>query len=301
MSKATFTGLIPPLLTPLLPDDTIDRQSVQRLVEHILAGGGRGVFALGSSGEGPFLSLDQRRTLVQDAVEALQQRGLLLVGISECSVRRVREVMTALDLPGVDAFVLTLPYYGQFSQPNIQRAFFKAVADESTRPLLLYNIPPAVHAVVEPETLAELSQHPRIVGVKDSSGDVERFQRLLWLSRATDFAVLQGAESVAGLSLLAGADGLVCGLGNLVPAWFTAMIEAAAANQTEQVGEIQQRVVALGRLHTFNHWLSCLKTAASLLGLCEPLVSAPLPRLSAAETAQIRHLLQEQGLNPISQ
>ncbi|MBE7553099.1 MAG: dihydrodipicolinate synthase family protein [Anaerolineales bacterium] len=299
MSKATFTGLIPPLLTPLLPDDKIDRQGVQRLIEHILAGGGSGVFALGSSGEGPFLSLDQRRTLVQYAAEILQRRGQLLVGISECSVRRVREVMAALDLPGVDAFVLTLPFYGQFSQSDIQRAFFKAIADESNRPLLLYNIPQAVHAVVEPETLAELSQHPRIVGVKDSYGDVERFQRLVWLSRETDLAVLQGAESVAGLSLLAGADGLVCGLGNLVPAWFTAMIEAARTNQAEQVSEVQQRIVALGRLHTFNHWLSCLKTAASLLGLCQPLVSAPMPILSADEVAQIRVLLQQQGMNPI--
>jgi 4-hydroxy-tetrahydrodipicolinate synthase len=299
MSKATFTGLIPPLLTPLLPDDKIDRQSVHRLIEHILAGGGSGVFALGSSGEGPFLSLDQRRTLVQYTAEALHQRGQLLVGISECSVRRVRETMAALDLPGVDAFVLTLPFYGQFSQPDIQRAFFKAIADTSSRPLLLYNIPQAVHAVVEPETLAELSQHPRIVGVKDSYGDVERFQRLVWLSWETDLAVLQGAESVAGLSLLAGADGLVCGLGNLVPAWFTTMIEAARANQPEQVRETQQRIVALGRLHTFNHWLSCLKTAASLLGLCQPLVSAPMPILSADEVAQIRTLLQQQGLTPI--
>ncbi len=274
-------------------------RGVQRLIEHILAGGGSGVFALGSSGEGPFLSLDQRRTLVQDAAEALQRRGQLLVGISECSVRRVREVMAALDLPGVDAFVLTLPFYGQFSQPDIQRAFFKAIADVSSRPLLLYNIPQAVHAVIEPETLAELSQHPRIVGVKDSYGDVERFQRLVWLSRETDLAILQGAEAVAGLSLLAGADGLVCGLGNLVPAWFTAMIEAARANQAEQVSEIQQRVVALGRLHTVNHWLSCLKTAASLLGLCQPLVSAPMPILSADEVAQIRVLLQQQGLTPI--
>jgi 4-hydroxy-tetrahydrodipicolinate synthase len=299
MSKSIFNGLIPPLLTPLLSDDSIDRQGVQRLVEHILAGGGSGVFALGSSGEGPFLSLAQRRTLVQTAAEALHGRGLLLVGISETSVRRVHEVMAALDLPGVDAFVLTLPFYGQFSQPNIQRDFFKAVADESARPLLLYNIPQAVHAVVEPETVAELSRHPRIVGMKDSFGDVERFQRLVWLSRETDLAVLQGAESVAGLSMLAGADGLVCGLGNLVPAWFTAIIEAARANQPEQIQEIQQRIVALGRLHTYNHWLSCLKTAASLLGLCEPIVSAPLPRLSADETARIRNLLQEQGLSPV--
>jgi dihydrodipicolinate synthase/N-acetylneuraminate lyase len=77
------------------------------------------------------------------------------------------------------------------------------------------------------------------------------------------------------------------------------MIEAARTNQAEQVRAIQQRIVALGRLHTFNHWLSCLKTAASLLGLCQPLVSAPMPILSADEVAQIRTLLQQQGLTPV--
>lgn len=300
MPKTSITGLIPPLLTPLLPDDSIDRQSVHRLIEHILAGGGSGVFALGSSGEGAFLSLDQRRALVQYAAEALHQRGRLLVGISECSVRRVKEVMAALDLPGVDAFVLALPFYGEYSQPGIQRAFFTAIADASPRPLLLYNIPPAVHAIIEPDTLTTLAKHPNILGVKDSHGDLERFQRLLFLNRENDFAILQGAESLAGLSMLAGADGLVCGMGNLIPDRFTALIEAARANQIAQVHELQYQMVALGRLHGVSHWLSCLKTAASLLGLCQPIVSAPLPSLSADEIAQIRHLLQQQGLDTVN-
>ena len=296
MAKSMLKGLIPPLLTPLLPDDHVDSQSVHRLVEHILAGGASGVFALGSSGEGAFLTLGQRRALVQSAIEAMRGRGLLLVGIGECSVRRVREVITALDLPGVDAFVLTLPFYGEFSRPEIQLSFFRAIADESPRPLLLYNIPQAVHALVEPDTLGELAGHPNIIGAKDSYGDMDRFQRLLWLTREIDFAVFQGAESIAGLSLLAGADGLVVGLGNLVPAWFATMIEAAHANQPAQVLEIQKRISALGTLHTHNHWLSCLKTAASLLGLCGPTVSAPLPMLSPDETARIRNLLEQHGL-----
>ena len=296
MAPFTLKGLIPPLLTPLLPDDHVDRQSVHRLVEHILAGGASGVFALGSSGEGAFLNLAQRRALVQSTIEAIHGQGLLLVGVMECSVRRVREVMTTLDLPGVDAFVLTLPFYGEFSRPDIQLSFFRAVADESPRPLLLYNIPQAVHALVEPDTLAELVGHPNIIGVKDSYGDMDRFQRLLWLTRQIDFAVFQGAEFIAGLSLLAGADGLVVGLGNLVPAWFTTMIAAARTHQPAQVLEIQERVSSLGTLHTYNHWLSCLKMAASLLGLCGPTVSAPLPRLSPDQTAQIRNLLEQHGL-----
>jgi dihydrodipicolinate synthase/N-acetylneuraminate lyase len=290
-------GLIPPMLSPLLPDDSVDEKSLHRLVEHILTGGGTGIFALGSSGEGPLLSLDQRRTIVKSAVEAIRGRGPLLVGIEECSVRKVRDVMSALNLPGVDAFVITLPFYGGVSDARLQLSFFRSVADEAPRPLVLYNIPAAVHAVLEPETLFELSKHPNIIGVKDSYGDMARFQRLLRLCGQGDFAIFQGTQPVAGLSLLAGANGLVPGLANLAPSWFAEMIDAAHLQQVEKVLDIQGRIVTLWTLQTHsNHWLSCLKTAANLLGLCGPTASAPLPTLSEDEIARVKGVLEQTGL-----
>jgi dihydrodipicolinate synthase/N-acetylneuraminate lyase len=297
MAHSIQGGLIPPILSPLLPDDTVDEKSLHHLVEHILGGGATGIFVLGSTGEGALLSLNQRRTIVRSAVEAVRDRGPLLVGIEECSVRKVGEVMAALNLPGVDAFVVTLPFYGVFSDAGMQISFFKAIADEAPCPLVLYNIPDAVRAVVEPETLYELSCHPNIIGVKDSFGDMARFQRLLRLCGQSDFIIFQGAQRVAGLSMLAGADGLVPGLGNLVPSWFVEMIEAARLHQVERVLEIQKRIATLWTLQTHSrHWLSCLKVAANLLGLCGTTVSDPLPKLSEGEVANVKGVLEQASL-----
>ena len=191
-------GLIPPILSPLLPDDTVDQKSLHHLVEHIMTGGGTGIFVLGSTGEGALLSLGQRRT---------------------------------------------------------------------------------------------------IIGVKDSYGDMARFQRLLRLCGQGDFAIFQGTQRVAGLSLLAGADGLVPGLANLAPSWFAEMIEAAGLHQVERVLDIQKRIVALWTLQSHStHWLGCLKVAANLLGLCGTTVSAPLPKLSEGEVANVKGVLEQAGL-----
>ena len=193
--------------------------------------------------------------------------------------------------------MVTLPFYGEISDVGMQLDFFRSLADEAPRPLILYNIPSAVHAVVEPETLFELSQHPNIIGVKDSYGDMARFQRLLRLCGGGDFAIFQGTQRVAGLSLLAGSDGLVPGLANLAPSWFAEMIEAARLQRVEEVFDIQARVVRLWTLQTqSSHWLSCLKVAANMLGLCGPTASAPFPTLSDEEVARVKDVLEQTGL-----
>lgn len=288
--------LIPPLLTPLHTDESVDRLGLTRLIEHVLQGGATGIFVLGSSGEGAFLTHTQRRTVVDVASTVIARRVPLFVGISDCSISRVRELMSAVTQPEVTALVLTVPYYGSFDDPDMQVAFFETVADEAPRPIILYNIPQMVHARLEPETVARLASHPNIIGVKDSSGDLIRFQQLLTLRHPHEFAVYQGAEQLAGLSLLAGTDGLISGMANLVPGWLAEMLEAAQKGEVERVLNIQQRLNELWTLHTAGHWLSCLKMAASLLDLCGPTVSAPLPRLSPEAAAHIQKTLARYGL-----
>jgi 4-hydroxy-tetrahydrodipicolinate synthase len=296
MKSTMLSGIIPPLLTPLTDDQTVDEAGVRRLIEHVLAGGVHGVFVLGSSGEGPMLVPTERVRLVQTAATAIHGRVPLLVGVSDCSVARVRETMEALALPGVDAFVATLPFYGDFTAPLIQVRFYGALAKLSPRPLFLYNIPQAVHSVIEPETMAELFHEANIIGVKDSYGDMERFQRTLTACRERSVSLFQGAELMAGDSLLLGAQGIVSGLSNLAPHWLAQMWTAAAQSDWSTVNALQERLSALWTLHTHGYWLSCLKTAASLLGLCGAALSSPLSPPLPQATEQIRALLQAEGL-----
>ena len=296
MKTKRFHGVIPPLLTPLLDDESVDEAGLRRLIEHLIGGGVHGIFILGSSGEGPLLDPVQRRRVVDVAGEAIGGRVPLLVGVSDCSVSRVRRGMAELVSPRVDAFVVTLPYYGVFPDAPSQIRFFRQVADASPRPVVIYNIPPAVHANIEPETIAQLASHPNIAALKDSYGDLARFHRTRLLCEGQGLALFQGSEVIAGSSLLVGADGLVSGLGNLVPHWVVELYQASQAGDWAAVNRAQERLLALWMLHHHGHWLGCLKMAASLLGLCGPAVSSPISSPSAEGTERIRQILATQGL-----
>lgn len=296
MKPVILFGIIPPLLTPLQDDESIDTNGTRRLIEYALSGGVNGIFVLGTAGEGALLDLRRRRQLVETACDAVKGRVPLLVGVLDSSIMRVREAMNVLAMPGVDAFVATLPFYGATVDPAVQTRFFRQLADVSSRPLVIYNIPQTVHAILEPATVASLVSHPNIIALKDSFGDLARFQRTLLLCGDGGFSVLQGAETNAGVSLFLGADGIVSGISNIVPMWLTEMYGAAQGGDWDVVKGIQRRMSALSALYSHGHWLSCLKSAASLLGVCGSTAATPIGSLDAEATEKIRGIMQEQGL-----
>ena len=110
MKPVILFGIIPPLLTPLQDDESIDANGTRRLIEYALSGGVNGIFVLGTAGEGALLDLRRRRQLVETACDAVKGRVPLLVGVLDSSIMRVREAMNVLAMPGVDAFVATLPF-----------------------------------------------------------------------------------------------------------------------------------------------------------------------------------------------
>ncbi len=289
--------LIPPLLTPLLGDVRVDTARVCALAERVLDAGATGVFVLGSTGEGPYLTPDQRLDVVRAVTEAARGRAPVYVGVSDTSARRVLEAMRALSLPGVEAFVVTLPYYGACSEPDAQRSFFTSLANKAPRPLILYNIPQAVHASIQLEVVRDaLLDHSNVTAMKDSSGDAAYLDRALEMAGGRDFFVLQGAEPLAALTLLLGGRGLVPGMANVAPQLYAGMIRAADEGDTAMVLELQRRSNALGRMHAHGHWLACLKTAASLLGLCDPALAAPVAPLAAEAKARVRSVLEQEDL-----
>lgn len=288
--------IIPPLVTPLQPDETIDESSVQKLTAYVLERGATGVFVLGTSGEGALLPLAQRRVLVNAIAAATDASVPFYVGASEPSVTRTLETIAGLEHEAIDAFVVTLPFYGALSEPAAQIRYFEALADAAARPILLYNIPEMVHSSLSLEAVTVLAKHPRIVGIKDSSGDIIGFQDFLSLRQDGAFAVYQGAERAAGLALLAGADGVVSGLGNIAPGYLAQMAAAAEARDLSRVLQLQGRLNDLWRLHQAGYWLSCLKYAAHLLDLCSPTVCAPHEPLGAQATRQILERLRAHQL-----
>jgi 4-hydroxy-tetrahydrodipicolinate synthase len=285
METARFSGIIPPVLTPLTPEERVDRAAVKRFVDFLILGGVHGLFILGSTGEGPYLRPAVRQEMAEATVEAAAGRVPVIAGVLESSTARVLEEMRRLALPGVAAYVVTTPYYyGGFSVGELQE-HFRRVAGVTDRPILAYNIPQNTHVTMKAELMLQLAELPHVIGVKDSSGDWLEVQNLLLRPHPEGFRVFQGNQIYAGASLLAGADGLVPGHANVCPDVLVAMYEAAQRKDAAAVWAGQARLNELLRLrgrapiHTY-------KVLAQALGLMGDTVAAPLPRLGADEVRQ---------------
>ena len=291
-----FSGIIPPLITPLREDESLDEAGLARLIEHVIAGGVSGIFVLGSSGEGPALADEVKEQVVSVACAQARGRVPVLVGVFSVGTRQVIRLAQRLSRRGGDAVVLTAPYYYAQTQDEIV-AHISTVARSVDLPVMLYNIPQTVKTVIEPETCRRLAEVPEIIGIKDSLGDMAHFQRLLAIRKQRpEFTVFQGAEGVMALSAARGADGLVPGLANVAPALWRELFEAGSRGDLARAWALQERLMVLWKLHGHGQWLPCLKMAVSQLGLCGPAATAPFAPLDAGSVEAIRSDMRAAGI-----
>ena len=214
-------GLIPPMVTPLIDNNTLDRDGTVRLVEHMIAGGVHGIFILGTTGEAQSLAYHLRYELTELVCSAVAGRVPVLVGVTDTSLEESLRLAHKAAECGAAAVVAAPPYYFAPSQPELTM-YYKALAD---------NMPVHVKVSLEPATVKELAGHPNIIGLKDSSSNMVYFQTLLYeLSDRPDFALFMGPEQLTAESVMLGAAGGVNGGANVFPELYVALYEAAAAN-----------------------------------------------------------------------
>jgi 4-hydroxy-tetrahydrodipicolinate synthase len=236
-------GIIPPICTPLTDDGEVDVPSVYTLVEHLLAGGVHGIFALGSSGEFASLTSRQRQTLLEAVVAAVHGRVPVIAGILDTSTSRCVENGLAARIAGADALVLAPIYYFRASQAELVD-HFRAVKAAVGLPVLAYDVPTAVNVKLELATIKQLADEGVIAGLKDSSGATEAFRRVLLATRGSDFRAFTGSELIVDACLLMGAHGSVPGLANVFPAEYVQVYELARAGAWEGAAAIQERLLA---------------------------------------------------------
>ena len=253
-------GMIPPVITPLAHDGAVDEAAVARLTDFQLRSGASAIFIMGSSGEGPWLDTSQREALLRASVRAIDGRVPLLAGVMEPVAARVCERLPQLAGAGVDVAVVTTPWYFQADEAT-QRAHFDEIAAASPLPLMLYNIPQMTHNPLTPATAAQALQHEAFIGIKDSGGDEKVFQGMLALrERFPRFRVMQGSEPRSAWAMRAGADGLVPGIGNLIPG----VMGRIAANPEDEAA--QHLANELGGIRAHGYFLPCMKYAMALCG-----------------------------------
>ncbi|MGY1550294.1 dihydrodipicolinate synthase family protein [Microbacterium sp. A588] len=242
-STPTFTGVIPPVATPMLPDHTIDHASLERLVDHLISAGVSGLFALGSTGETAYLTDDQRVAVLRTIVATSEGRVPVIAGAIELTAARTAELAQKLVAAGADAIVTTAPLYTLNSQAEIAE-HFRTVAAAIDVPLWAYDVPVRVHSKLSLELLLQLGSEGVIHGVKDSSGDDVGFRRLLAANEAAGrpLTLLTGHEMVVDAMLLAGADGVVPGLANVEAEGYVRLFAAAGRGDWDAARTEQERI-----------------------------------------------------------
>jgi 4-hydroxy-tetrahydrodipicolinate synthase len=289
-------GIVPPLISPLDASGTPDAGALGALVEHVIAGGCSGLFMLGGCGEGAWLTSAQRGAVIGAAVKASAGRVPVLVGVMLPASGPAIEAAHQAAGEGADALVVGSPYYFGV-EPAAQVRHVELVVAATPLPALLYNIPQCTHHVLPPETVGALARDPRVLGIKDSAGDFEAFQKLLAIKRERPgFRVLQGHESLAAASLLQGADGMVPGLANVAPALFVALQAAADRGAAAECARLQDRITALAQLYREGPWLAALKAACQMLGLGDGRPAPPLVPATTAARAAVRARLESAEL-----
>src|SRR3569623_2145454 len=189
-----LTGIIPPMATPLTDRDTLDVVGLERLIEHILAGDVHGLCILGTTGEAPSLSYRLRRELIERSCRLVAGRVPVLVGITDTSF--VESVILARHSAdhGAAGVVASTPYYFPAGQPELIEYVTRLTA-ELPLPLYLYNMPMMTKVIFEPATVRVLLDNQRVIGIKDSSGNLEYFDEVLAIARdRPDWTVLVGPE-----------------------------------------------------------------------------------------------------------
>jgi len=290
-----LSGIVPPLVTPLKGRDELDHDGLQRLVEHVLGGGVHGLFILGTTGEAPSLSYRLRREFISRVCELVRGRVPVLVGITDTSfVESVTLAQHAAEA-GAKAVVLSTPYYFPAGQTELL-SYVRNIVAELPLPLVLYNMPSLTKVWFELETLEQLATIEQIIGIKDSSGDLAYFERLMNLRQLRpDWSIMIGPEALLPQAMELGSDGGVTGGANVFPKLFVECYQAAATGNRPRVAELSTTINALQRIYDVGKYASrhikATKCALSLLGICDDFMAEPFHRFHPPERNRVREIL----------
>jgi len=275
LTAPDLRGIITPLLTLYREDGRIDEPALRRLVRTQVEAGIGGLFAMGSSGEFCLLSDAERLRATGIIVEEAAGRLPCVMGAIAESVPRVLDLARHATTAGAGAIVVTAPYYFGWGPGEIER-FLLRIAEESALPVILYDIPGRTHNPISRDTVLRLSEHPNIIGLKDTTTNGGRFlEMLLLLEGREDFALLQGSEPLALPSLLFGASGAVFSLANIAPRTSVALYEACRRGDIAEAKRLQRLYNRLfgifslidPTLASISGTLGGLKVALELMGV----------------------------------
>jgi 4-hydroxy-tetrahydrodipicolinate synthase len=288
-----FGRLLTAMVTPFKDDLSIDWSGVEKLASHLVSTGHDGIVVNGTTGEAPTTSDDEKIEIIKVVRSAVSGRAKVIAGAGNNETTHSVEQAEMAAKAGADGLLVVTPYYNKPPQAGIE-AHFRAMADATDVPVMLYDIPGRTGAQIEPDTIVKLAEHPNIVALKDAKGDVASTS---WVIKRCGIPVYSG-DDILNLPLLSvGAVGFVSVCGHTVGADLRAMLDAWFAGNNAKALEIHQKLLPVytGTFRTQGAILT--KAALSMMGLPGGKVRLPLVDATPSQVSQLREDLRAGGVN----
>lgn len=292
-----FSGCGTALITPFLPDGSLDEPALRKLVQRQIAAGIDFLVPCGTTGESPTSTLEEHLRIVAITVEEARKasrRVPVMAGAGGYFTKEVVELSEECERVGADGLLSVTPYYNRPTQEGLVQ-HYSAVAAAVKIPIVIYSVQGRTGVNVEPATLKRLSAIPNIVGVKEASGNIAQMARVIHEVPA-DFAVLSGDDAITLGLIGLGGHGLISVASNEIPAEMTALVRAARDGDFPTARAIQRQFLPLMEINFIESNPIPVKAAMALMGLCHPVWRLPLCPPSEANLARIRAVLIETGL-----
>ncbi|MDP3858915.1 MAG: 4-hydroxy-tetrahydrodipicolinate synthase [Stagnimonas sp.] len=288
-------GSIVALVTPMHEDGAVDWNCLAELVEWHIAEGTDGLVAVGTTGESATLDVDEHLEVVRRVVSQARGRVPVIAGTGANSTREAIELTRAGLAARADACLVVTPYYNKPPQEGLYQ-HYKAVAEATGAPILLYNVPGRTGCDLLPETVARLAPIPNIIGLKEAIGTPERRQALLGLGLGKDFLLLSGDDETAREAILAGFVGDISVTANIAPRLMHEMCAAALAGDAELAAELDARLLPLHQKLFVEPNPIPAKWALQVMGRIPAGLRLPLVPLSPSLHAVVREALRASGV-----
>ena len=289
-----FQGSLVAMVTPFR-NGRIDDAKVRELVEFHVKHGTDILIPCGTTGESPTLSHDEHKRMVELVVEAAAGRIPVVAGTGSNSTAEAIDLTTHAERAGANGALVVNPYYNKPTQEGLYR-HFRAVAESTTLPILVYNIQSRTAVNVETDTMVRLTRDCRnVVGVKEASGSLDQMSQVI-LACPPGFSVLSGDDNITLPLLAIGGRGVVSVIANIVPRETSEMVHAALDSDFKRARDLHYKLFPLARAAFLETNPIPIKEAMAMAGMIEPEFRLPMCRMSDANREKLRTILRPYGL-----
>ena len=297
IGKKKLEGIIPALILPVNEKGKINFILLEKQITYLILAGVNGLFINGTTGEGAWLTTDEKVEAFKVVKEISEGKVFLCAACIQPSTEMVINEIKAFEKLEPDYIVAVTPYYYSVSQ-NVIIEHFKKIAQYSSIPLIIYNIPQCTHNEIELSTVLRLAQEENIAGVKDSSGDFISFTRGVYTSVPESFSWIQGEDYLDGPAFNCGANGIVTGLGNVFIEPYIQMYGEAKKGNATKVNEMQIKINELYEIIQVSGGkvIPAIKTGVALLGRSTNWMKISSQTLSKQEVEKVKIVLRNLNL-----